>query len=97
MKHSLLAILAFSLTAVGTAGCSSIPGTTFDNRIVCTIGKDKAYFVSLYGPIGVAANINSGDAAVMCPNPTTALVPQEVPEVTDSGINLDQVLPVVPR
>lgn len=59
MKHFALALL------VMLAGCSTIGGT-FDNRLTCSLAGDKAYVASLYGPVGVTAEIAKADAAVAC-------------------------------
>lgn len=42
-------------------GCSSL-GKEFNNQLVCT-PDGKAFFVSMYGPLGVASKI---DSAVIC-------------------------------
>lgn len=62
MKHIALALLAT------LAGCSTVGGT-FDNRLTCALAGDKAYVASLYGPIGVTAEIAKADAAVVCKKP----------------------------
>lgn len=61
MKSSLILLSLLSLSA-----CGSIPNGTFDNRAACTMDGAKAYFLSLYGPVGVSAEISAKDAAVMC-------------------------------
>ena len=61
MKKIVLALI------VGLfAGCSSLGANTFENRIVCTVANDRAFFLSLYGPIGVGSPITSSDAAAFC-------------------------------
>jgi hypothetical protein len=47
-------------------GCSSIPTETFTNRLACTVAKDKAFHVSMYGPIGISSKIDAKDAKVVC-------------------------------
>lgn len=47
-------------------GCGTLD-KTFDNRLTCTISKDKAYFISLYGPVGISSKINDDDAKTICP------------------------------
>ena len=47
------------------SGCASFKGN-FENRIVCTLAKDKGYIVSLYGPIGISSEIAGRDSAVAC-------------------------------
>jgi hypothetical protein len=48
------------------AGCGSLPEGVLDNRVVCTVAQDKAYVVSLYGPVGLASEIAAPDAEVIC-------------------------------
>jgi hypothetical protein len=57
MKKLLLALAALAL-----AGCNA----TMSNRITCTVAKDKGFFVSEYGPLGVSAVIDDKDAAAIC-------------------------------
>lgn len=57
MKYVLLLIVAL------LPGCS----TVFDNRIACTVGNDKAFFVSEYGGrIGIASSISEKDRPHIC-------------------------------
>ena len=60
--HLLLICIAI---AAMLAGCASTPGT-FANRLTCSVARDKAYMASLYGPVGVTAEIDAADAAVVC-------------------------------
>lgn len=60
MKVALLVALATTL-----GGCATLEGR-MDNRLACTLAKDKAYLVSEYGPVGVSATISAKDAAVIC-------------------------------
>lgn len=50
------------IAAVLLVGCNA----TMSNRIACTVAKDKGFFVSEYGPVGVSAVIDSKDAAAIC-------------------------------
>lgn len=43
------------------AACSSLKGT-FENRITTTLTGDRAFFTSLYGPVGITAELSSEDA-----------------------------------
>lgn len=64
MKHILIVLALVTL-----AGCSSITsgiGAQLENRVACTAARDKALYVSEYGPIGVASTIDAKDAAVIC-------------------------------
>jgi hypothetical protein len=56
MKRALIGVLAAAL-----AGC-----VTLDNRVACTAAKDKAFFVSEYGRIGVASQLSDKDREVVC-------------------------------
>lgn len=60
MKHALLIALAAALS-----GCVTLEGH-IDNRLVCTVAKDKAFMVSEWGPVGISSNIAAKDAAVVC-------------------------------
>jgi hypothetical protein len=42
------------------AGCAS--DKLFTNRLACTYAGDKAFVISLYGPIGVTSEIDEADA-----------------------------------
>ncbi|HYD00425.1 MAG TPA: hypothetical protein VEB22_04295 [Phycisphaerales bacterium] len=44
------------------AGCSSVPGR-FDNRLTTTLDGSRAFVTSLYGPIGLTAELSAADAA----------------------------------
>jgi hypothetical protein len=46
-------------------GCSTIE-RQFENRILCTMAKDRAMVASMWGPIGIASNVRDADAVVMC-------------------------------
>lgn len=59
MKHATILIILATLT-----GCS-VTGQ-LENRIACTAAKDKALYVSEYGPVGIASTIDAKDAAVIC-------------------------------
>ena len=56
MKYVTLALCA-ALT-----GCGSTPGR-FDNLIVMSLTGDRAFVSSLYGPIGITAELRKEDAA----------------------------------
>ena len=45
------------LIALSGAGCSSLE-REFDNSLVCTV-DGKAFFVSMYGPVGIASKIDT--------------------------------------
>lgn len=49
------------------SACQNIPGFQIENRITCTISKDKAYIVgSTGGLLGGSAAVNKEDAAAIC-------------------------------
>lgn len=53
-------IIVLSLCAA-LAGCGSTPGR-FDNVLVTTLSGDRAFVSSLYGPIGITAELRADDA-----------------------------------
>jgi hypothetical protein len=55
-------VLVFFVLAT-LAGCSTV---NLDNRVTCTVAKDKAFFVSEWGPLGVSATISEADRAAIC-------------------------------
>ncbi|MCM2250852.1 MAG: hypothetical protein NDJ19_00695 [Ramlibacter sp.] len=65
MRAALLAAVAL------LAGCAGLtPGAPpLENRVVCTVARDRAYTVSLWGPAGLTAQIAAADAAVICARP----------------------------
>lgn len=58
--------MKFILAIIFVASLSGCATTIFDNRIACTLAKDKAFFVSEYGQIGIASTIADTDRAVIC-------------------------------
>jgi hypothetical protein len=62
MKVFVIAILAALLT-----GCASQQvHFNLDNRVVCTVARDKAYVVSDSTPAGISLVIAEADRAVIC-------------------------------
>lgn len=53
----LMALLALT-------GCS-LTGQ-LENRLACSVAKDKLFVVSEYGPVGVASVISDKDRQVVC-------------------------------
>lgn len=49
------------IPAVLLAGCAH-----FDNRVACTVSNDKAFFVSEYLNVGIAATISEKDKNIIC-------------------------------
>ena len=62
MNMKKLAILAMALLL---SACGTLDGK-LDNRVVCTVAKDKAFVVSEYGPVGLANTISNKDREVIC-------------------------------
>lgn len=61
MKRSLIL-----LTTLALAGCGSIDvGAQLQNRVTTTLACDRAFFASLYGPIGITSEIDKRDLAEM--------------------------------
>jgi hypothetical protein len=58
MRTTLLALLCAAL-----AGCGSLD---LSNRVVCSLARDQALVVSLYGPIGIASKIDKRDRPQLC-------------------------------
>jgi hypothetical protein len=52
--------IACLLLWVALAGCSSVG--KFDNVIVMSLSGDRAFVSSLYGPIGITAELRADDA-----------------------------------
>lgn len=59
MKHALIILAAL------LSGCASLDGK-LENRLACTVSKDRAYVVSEYGPIGITGKIAEQDRAAIC-------------------------------
>jgi len=57
----LLLILSGIVGCTLLTGCSSTPGR-FDNLIVVSLAGDRAFVSSLYGPIGITAELRADDA-----------------------------------
>ena len=54
-------ILFMVLFVLLFSGCAN-----FENRLVCTVANDRAYVVSLYGPVGIGTQIAQKDSAIIC-------------------------------
>lgn len=65
MKLTLL--IGCLLMTLGLSGCGNLTQPSFlENRLMCTLSKDKAAVVSQWGPIGIASEIRKADTAVIC-------------------------------
>lgn len=59
--------IALILATLALTGCASLDlEGQLENRVACTVAKDKAFTVSEYGPIGITGKIADKDAAVIC-------------------------------
>jgi hypothetical protein len=58
----LTAAYALALLLSGCAALGVLP----DNRLVCTVAKDKSYVVSDYGVLGITRTISGQDTQVVC-------------------------------
>ena len=58
MKIAILLALCATL-----AGCGSLD---LSNRVACTVARDQALVVSMYGPIGVASKVDKRDRLMLC-------------------------------
>lgn len=59
----LVAVCSWLILLLG--GCGSLEGK-FENRIACTLAKDKAFVVSEYGPLGISSVIAEQDRKEVC-------------------------------
>ena len=75
MKRSLILLATLAL-----AGCGSIDvGAQLQNRVTTTLGCDRAFFASVWGPIGITSEIDKRDLAEMpCAARDKAAVPAPV-------------------
>jgi hypothetical protein len=62
MKRTIIALAVLALLS----GCGSLDGVVLANRVACTVAKDAAFVVSLWGPVGISATIADQDRAVIC-------------------------------
>lgn len=60
--HRTLILLA----ALALSGCATLENLPLDNRVVCTVARDKAFVVSEWGPVGISSKIADADRAVIC-------------------------------
>jgi hypothetical protein len=59
------AVRSILVVVLPMTGCGSLE-RQFENRLLCTMAKDRAMVASMWGPIGIASNVRDADAAVMC-------------------------------
>ena len=62
-KVSILILLVIIAVICFLSGCTSM---ILDNRVSCTVGHDKAFFISEYGAVGIAATIAEADKVAIC-------------------------------
>jgi hypothetical protein len=53
-------IFVLALASFGLQGCAK---STFANRLTMTLGGDRLFVNSLYGPVGITAELSAEDAA----------------------------------
>lgn len=58
-------LISVVLMTLVLSGCA-FDGQLLDNRVVCTLAKDKAFVVSEYGPVGISSKISDKDKDVIC-------------------------------
>ena len=59
--------IALILATLALSGCATLSlDGKLENRVACTVAKDKAFTVSEYGPVGITGKIADRDAAVIC-------------------------------
>lgn len=64
MKHILI-----TLAVAALAGCGSITSgisAQLENRVACTVAKDKLFSVSQWGPVGITATVSDKDREAIC-------------------------------
>jgi hypothetical protein len=59
--HRITMIIA----ALALVGCGTLD-SKMENRVACTAGKDKAFAVSEWGPVGITGKLAEADRAVIC-------------------------------
>ncbi len=62
MKRSLLISL---LSIPMLSGCLATLDGKLENRITTTLACDRAFFASLYGPVGVTSEVDKKDLAML--------------------------------
>jgi hypothetical protein len=64
-ERNKMKLIMLMLTTLVVSGCASLDGK-LENRVACTMAKDKAFVVSEYGPVGISAIISDKDRQVIC-------------------------------
>lgn len=59
--RNALAVLAAAIVS----GCATFD-VPLDNRVTCTVAKDKAFVVSEWGPAGISSRIADADRKEIC-------------------------------
>lgn len=63
MNRRSLSVLALSVWSIG---CASLEEALV-NIPACAIGEQKAYVLSMYGPIGIGSKLSPASGKVICP------------------------------
>ena len=59
--------IASILVLLALTGCATFDGMSFENRLACSVAKDKLYGVSEWGGrIGIASTFSEADRAAVC-------------------------------
>lgn len=58
--------LTLIICAALLTGCAGFDPSKFENRLACTVSKDRAYVVSEYGPVGITGRLADQDRAAIC-------------------------------
>ena len=57
---------ALAIAASSLSGCAAI-AAKFENVPACSLTHDRAFVVSMYGPLGISSEVTERYAAAMCP------------------------------
>jgi len=74
VKNRNAMIVLALVSSVALSGCGTFNGQ-FKNVPVCAIGEQKAYVISMYGPVGVGSKLTDASARVICASDTTRPIP----------------------
>lgn len=53
------------ITLAALSGCATFD-INLDNRVTCTVAKDKAFVVSQWGPVGIGSQVADADRQAIC-------------------------------
>ncbi len=58
--------LLLPILLLGLSGCAGFDQSRFENRLTCTVAKDRAFVASLYGPVGITSELSKLDVPYVC-------------------------------